>query len=211
MAPAGEGQLAANRFLSKTEENADFNQYWYSNLTIDALVKACTVDAPTEDDAAKPPIRAAFLSTPSLYHSLPVKARKSCALLDLDPEVKGSCPEEKFYAYDFNKPDEIPAHFHRAFDLIVIDPPFITHEVWEKYAAAVAVLGDPSSPYCTAEGGVRVLGTTVAENANLMKRLFGATSQKFKPSIPHLVYQYDTYANYPCQPLDAANPEIPED
>lgn len=96
MAPAGEGQLAANRFLSKTEENADFNQYWYSNLTIDALVKACTVDAPTEDDAAKPPIRAAFLSTPSLYHSLPVKARKSCALLDLDPEVKGSCPEEKF-------------------------------------------------------------------------------------------------------------------
>ena len=164
MAPAGEGQLAANRFLSKTEENADFNQYWYSNLTIDALVKACTVDAPTEDDAAKPPIRAAFLSTPSLYHSLPVKARKSCALLDLDPEVKGSCPEEKFYAYDFNKPDEIPAHFHRAFDLIVIAPPFITHEVWAFYAVAAKKL--------LAKGG-KILGTTIPENADFLREQLG--------------------------------------
>ena len=34
--------------------------------------------------------------------------------------------------YDFNKPEEIPADLHQTFDMIVIDPPFITREVWEK-------------------------------------------------------------------------------
>ncbi len=34
--------------------------------------------------------------------------------------------------YDFNKPEEIPAEIHGTFDMIVIDPPFITREVWEK-------------------------------------------------------------------------------
>jgi 16S rRNA G966 N2-methylase RsmD len=34
--------------------------------------------------------------------------------------------------YDFNKPEDIPADLHKTFDMIVIDPPFITREVWEK-------------------------------------------------------------------------------
>ena len=198
----------ANRFVSKTGGNAEFNQYWYSPPTIEALVAACGA----LEREGKPAPRAAFLSTPSLYHSMPPKVRKEAALFDLDPEMRQNCPEEKFYAYDFNKPEEIPERFHGQFDLCVVDPPFITHEVWEKYAKACAILGDPKSPHRgTATDSVCVLGTTVAENAELMQRLFGATSRKFKPSIPHLVYQYDTYANYPCDALDVTNPEIPED
>ena len=34
--------------------------------------------------------------------------------------------------YDFNKPEDIPADLYQTFDMIVIDPPFITREVWEK-------------------------------------------------------------------------------
>ena len=34
--------------------------------------------------------------------------------------------------YDFNKPEDIPKELHGAFDMVVIDPPFITREVWEK-------------------------------------------------------------------------------
>lgn len=40
---------------------------------------------------------------------------------------------------------------------------------------------------------------------------FASLTQPFKPSIPHLVYQYDFYANYETTALAAKNPEIPDD
>lgn len=49
-----------NVFLVKHKENADFNQYWYSNTTIEALVDEVTQNGP----------KIAFLSTPSVYYSL---------------------------------------------------------------------------------------------------------------------------------------------
>lgn len=32
-------------------------------------------------------------------------------------------------SYDFNKPDDFPKDLHHTFDMVVIDPPFITKEV----------------------------------------------------------------------------------
>lgn len=49
-----------NTFLIKHKENADLNQYWYSNNTIDALVDEVTKNGP----------KVAFLSTPSVYYNL---------------------------------------------------------------------------------------------------------------------------------------------
>ncbi len=58
----------------------------------------------------------------------------------------------------------------------------------------------------------KALCTTVAENAPLMQRLFSATPAPFKPSIPHLVYQYELYINFPpSQALAQKNPEVPDD
>ena len=42
-----------------------------------------------------------------------------------------------YFKYDFNKPEEIPENFHNFFDFVLADPPFITHEVWAKYAEAI--------------------------------------------------------------------------
>ena len=50
----------AKLFLLKNKENADFNQYWYSNATIAFLA-----------EQAKPPERCCFLSTPSIYYAIP--------------------------------------------------------------------------------------------------------------------------------------------
>lgn len=44
----------------------------------------------------------------------------------------------------------------------------------------------------------------------MMEELVGVKPQKFKPSIPNLVYQYNLYCNYPSTGLDVLNPEIPE-
>jgi hypothetical protein len=81
--------------------------------------------------------------------------------------------------------------------LQVIDPPFITREVWEKYAA--------TANFLLSEGG-RLICTTIRENAAMMNELLQARAasdtlswpsadslqvkpQRFQPCIPHLVYQ----------------------
>ena len=42
-----------------------------------------------------------------------------------------------FFQYDFNHPELIPEKYHNYFDFVLADPPFITFEVWQKYAEAI--------------------------------------------------------------------------
>lgn len=73
--------------------------------------------------------------------------KKNSALFDLD---KQWINEPNFVLYDFNNPEDIPANIHHTFDCIVIDPPFITQEVWTLYAAAAKLLLAPGGKQASA-------------------------------------------------------------
>ena len=191
----GDGEtLKKNRFLSTTKEVEDLNQYWYSNRTISAMARD------VEDVCAAPETRAAFLSTPSVYFSLSKEVRARSWCFDLDTQWQ---KEPGYVCYDFNKPigfegaDELKG----TFDMVIIDPPFITREVWEKYTETARWLLKP---------GGHVMGSTIQENAPFMKELLGVEPQAFMPSIPTLVYQYYLYASYESKHLKLKNPEIPD-
>ena len=53
-----------NAFLTKCREREDLNQYWYSTHTIEVMVEEVMANA----------TKACFLSTPSIYFSLPKKS-----------------------------------------------------------------------------------------------------------------------------------------
>jgi hypothetical protein len=38
--------------------------------------------------------------------------------------------DKNFVFYDFNEPENIPENLNNFFDFVLIDPPFITLEVW---------------------------------------------------------------------------------
>lgn len=57
----------------------------------------------------------------------------------------------------------------------------------------------------------KVVASTVAENGPLLAELLGASPVAFKPSIPHLVYQYNIFTNFQPKLLGERNPEVPED
>eukprot|EP01032_Pedospumella_encystans_P022133 gene22133-25085_t len=189
--------MAAAQFISQNPENGDYNQYWYSNYTINQMAEDCVNVGG----------RIAFLSTPSIYFALPDAAREKSFCFDYD---KKWASDRGFVFYDFNDLETLPAHLHGTFDLVVVDPPFIVREVWEKYAAAVKLL-IKTGPAC-ADGSPagKVILTTVIENAELLKDLLGATPTAFQPSIPNLVYQYNLFTNYPSVVFSKKNPEIPE-
>jgi SAM-dependent methyltransferase len=188
-------------FIDSHKEVAKFNQYWYSPRTI-----ATILEAVAEPLAGSPvPPRCAFLSTPSLFFSLDADSRSSArhAVLDLDSGQFAAAGGGAFVRFDFRQqPPEahLPASMMGAFDVAVIDPPFITEEVWRLYAATARALLKP---------GGRVVCTTVAENASLIAELFpGAGRTEFQPSIPHLVYQYDLFCNWESVAFGQLNHDI---
>jgi len=189
--------LEQNRFLSRCKEKEDFNQYWYSASTIRAIVDECQQHGK----------RVACISTPSVFFSMNDELRCSGALLEFDPKFSRKAGPA-FLKYDFNDPANIPEKLQNVFDFVVIDPPFITREVWEKYATTAKLLltkGHGDIP----EG--KILLTTIDENASLIEQLLGCKPQKFRPSIPKLVYQYSIYTSYASKNLSELNPEIPSD
>uniref|UniRef100_A0A7S3I0D0 N6-adenine methyltransferase n=1 Tax=Favella ehrenbergii TaxID=182087 RepID=A0A7S3I0D0_9SPIT len=169
------------------------NQYWYSKPTIEFMAREVEQQCGNEGDGC------AFLSTPSIYFSLKdkgVKARSKC--LDFDTAFN---KDPNYVFYDFNRPEDLPEELCGTFHMVVIDPPFITREVWEKYTAAAKRLLRP-------QGGI-ILGSTIDENEAFMGELLGCAKKQFRPSIPNLVYQYSLYANYESEGLENPNPEIP--
>lgn len=63
--------------------------------------------------------------------------------------------------------------------MVVIDPPFITREVWEKYAKCAKALLKTDGLF---------LISTIDENEAMIKELTGSDKKTFRPSIPNLVY-----------------------
>ena len=102
------------------------------------------------------------------------------------------CPGYHFY--DYNHPCDIDESCRGAFDLVVIDPPFITESVWRDYATTARLLSKGDK--------VRVIATTVDENAALLESLFGCQRVSFRPTNPHLVYQYSTFTNFATSALN---------
>jgi len=182
-----------NAFLKGHTELAHHNQYWYSARTIQKLVQEL------QDCGAS---SIAFLSTPSIYFSLPKgsELRGKSWLFDFDDQW---AEEPNFAKYDYKAPEELPQRLLGTFDAVVIDPPFITEEVWEKYAEAAKLLLQPE--------GSKVVCSTVAENMGFMDRLLAVKPVPFKPSIPNLVYQYTLFTNFEPTVLCELNPEVPEE
>ncbi|KAL7482434.1 hypothetical protein ACHAW6_008109 [Cyclotella cf. meneghiniana] len=186
------GILLKNEFLRQNHEKRDLNQYWYSKMTIDTLC-----DAVRESALISGGNRVAFLSTPSLFFSLSREERESCALFDFDTSW-GTC--SGYYHYDYNDPENIQESCRGQFDLVVIDPPFISQCVWKQYAITTKLLLKGNASH--------VMTTTVDENAVLMAALFDCKPTLFRPSIPHLVYQYSVFVNFPSSALAQKNPEL---
>jgi hypothetical protein len=95
------------------------------------------------EDITTQAIKIAFLSTPSLYFSCSPEFRTNCKVFDYDKKWEN---DKGFVHYDFNSPLDMPTDLKGAFDMVVIDAPFITSDVLGKYATTTKYLlgGSPS-------------------------------------------------------------------
>ena len=189
----------SSTFLQDAPEDQQLNQYWFSQATIDTLREAVLEGVASLDKDAP---KVAFLSTPSLFFAFDEVERRNFFLFDFDSKATWFKDANYIY-YDYNNPLGFDETLYNRFDLVVIDPPFITSEVWDKYAQTTRALASSNQ-----QKQPLVIATTVIENAPHMMELFGATPTEFQPSIPNLVYQYACFTNFPCVCLSQPNEEI---
>jgi len=200
-------------FLDGNPEDGDFNQYWYSKYTIEQMVADIASHGPD--------CKAAYLSTPSIYFSTPIQHQMNSKCFEFDKKW-GS--DQGFVFYDYNKPEDIPQDLHGTFDLVVVDPPFIVREVWEKYAKACKILLKTGDDENGLPKGKMIL-TTVHENHAMLQEILGKNGSEvevpsevpgsiimtaFLPVVTNLVYQYNLYTNYPSEIFSKKNPEVPD-
>ena len=122
-------------FLADTQENILLNQYWYSQHTINHIIKEIvSVNAPHSNIA--------FISTPSLYFNITNQNTQfNCYLFDYDKTLSERITDPtKFVLYDYADLSTVPTALYNTFDYVVIDPPFVTDIVWQKYTDAVKLL-----------------------------------------------------------------------
>lgn len=173
----------------------------YSPATIAMMVRVIRRHCIGQDVTGSAPLLdCAFISTPSIFFALDKSERTNSRVLDYDRAL--GTEQQGVLFYDFNEPTNLPAALKGAFRSVVIDPPFITQDVWEKYAQ--------TAKWLLAPGGL-VVATTVVENATMMSDLLGVHPNRFLPSIPNLPYQYALYTSFEAPDLDALNAEVPVD
>ncbi len=182
-----------NKFLKRTPENADFNQYWFSEKTIQFILNQIQ-----KNNAGG---RIGLIATPSIFFSLPADTQEKSYLFDIDDVLISKHKNGRKYDFNWTNYDEKFSDLKNSFDFIVIDPPFITEEAWSKFASFAKYLANDKC---------KILVSSIAENDGQLKRLLNLDIKNFKPSIPHLVYQYNFFANYDDEELNQKNPEIIE-
>ena len=182
-----------NKFLKRTPENADFNQYWFSEKTIQFILNQIQKNNTGG--------RIGLIATPSIFFSLPADTQEKSYLFDIDDVLISKHKNGRKYDFNWTNYDEKFSDLKNSFDFIVIDPPFITEEAWSKFASFAKYLANDKC---------KILVSSIAENDGQLKRLLNLDIKNFKPSIPHLVYQYNFFANYDDEELNQKNPEIIE-
>jgi hypothetical protein len=179
-----------NKFLKVTGEKEEFNQYWFSEITIEFII--------TQLERYGKSI--AFISTPSLFFSIKHETQERSILFDYDEKFTKKHKNAKIFDYrDFDENCLKDASYYKKFDFIIVDPPFITKEVWTKYAEFIKLISTTDA---------RILASSISENTQLLKELLNIDIKNYQPSIPHLVYQYNFFSNYEDEDLNKDNPEI---
>ena len=84
-------------------------------------------------------------------------------------ETEKRTDDNKYHtAHHITTTNKLPSLPLGTFEMLVIDPPYITREVWAQYAITAKLLLAPNG---------RILLSTVAENAEMMKELLDVEPQ----------------------------------
>uniref|UniRef100_X2BCL1 N(6)-adenine-specific DNA methyltransferase 2 n=1 Tax=Capitella teleta TaxID=283909 RepID=X2BCL1_CAPTE len=117
-------------------------QLWYNDSTSKLLAEEVLA-------IAQPNGKVACIGCPSVYQAVwKMKPSSICVLL-LDNVKQFEHYKENYVFYDYNQPLDLPQEMERAFDIVVVDPPFLTEECLCKTALTTRYIAKDKILLCT--------------------------------------------------------------
>ncbi|ESO01522.1 hypothetical protein HELRODRAFT_157178 [Helobdella robusta] len=163
------------------KEDWQLSQFWYDEGTARTLANEC-ISSVGENG------RVAFISSPTIF----------AKLKELHPDISSNsvCLEYdrrfssifglNYIFYDYNEPLNLPESLKSSFDLVVLDPPFLSEECLEKSAKTAQYLTNGKILLCTG---------TVMEDAAY--RLLNVKRLKFTPKHSNnLSNEFSCFSNF---------------
>lgn len=127
--------LSALQSVLTAERREDFSlsQFWFTEACVDALAHALRTTAPSA--------KLAILSCPTLHAALH-RAQPNDASWNLEYDERFRAAN--FVAFDYRR--QLDASLAGGFDLIVVDPPYVSRAVLEEYWRHACFLAATDSP-----------------------------------------------------------------
>ena len=143
-------------------EDWNLSQFWYDQQTRTFLAQKALSHSPKT---------VGCLSSPSVYLALrKMNPEATCVVFEFDKRFNAF--GDDFVFYDFNNPVDIDSKWKSKFDVLVVDPPFLSDECWSKVSQTVRWLTHDSSKLIICTGKVM---------ASKIKQELGCIETKFKP------------------------------
>lgn len=180
-------------FLKTDSFFQQLSQFWYNDETKRTLSVVCEKLIST----ANGKMNIALLSCPSLYDSIrKVDVATTVRLFEFDRRF--SCYGQDFVFYDYNcvtgDPEYMNEHMQQ-FDIVLMDPPFLSEECISKLAQIVTKISKPTAKLILCSGGV------VEEWAS---KYLGLKKCRFQPEHErNLGNMFASYANFQLDDLIA--------
>ncbi|XP_055009692.1 EEF1A lysine methyltransferase 1 [Boleophthalmus pectinirostris] len=174
-------------------EDWGLSQFWYSEDTARQLAEELVQEA-------GPGGRIACVSAPSVYQKLKqgvVAGSEDVSVQLLEYDRRFASYGDDFIFYDYHQPLALPAHVHpHSFDVVLADPPYLSHECLSKVAQTVRYLSKGKVLLCT--------GAVMQSTA---KELLDVDMCDFLPQHHrNLSNDFRCYTNYPSSGLSAGAP-----
>mmetsp|Transcript_17453 Transcript_17453/g.24219 ORF Transcript_17453/g.24219 Transcript_17453/m.24219 type:complete len:223 (-) Transcript_17453:86-754(-) len=176
----------------KFEEDWNLSQFWYDEQTSQFVAEeALELCEKKTNNTSK----IACVSTPSIFRALKklVPDDRNYFLFEYDKrfQVYG----EQFVFYDVNDPQNLPSNFANAFDVILLDPPFLSEECFKKALQTLHYLAKPETNIIVLTGSV--MGPL------LLSSVKNLTESSFKPKHQRgLQNEFSCFVNYPSKRLN---------
>ncbi|MBN3308170.1 EFMT1 methyltransferase, partial [Amia calva] len=131
--------------------------------------------------------RIACVSAPSVYQRLKRLESEDASAVLLEFDRRFSIYGDEFIFYDYCNPLHLPEHIGaQSFDIVVVDPPYLSEECLSKVALTVKFLTKGKVLLCT--------GAIMEEQA---QKVLGVKICKFIPKHNHsLANEFRCYVNY---------------
>lgn len=114
--------------------------------------------------------RIVCISCPTLYRKLKdMSCPNGTKLLEFD--TRFSCYGDDYVFYDYKDPLALPKDWKGTFDVVVVDPPFLSEECLSKAAETVKFLEPKFIVLCTGTGLARSLNQTCHLTMSLLQVL----------------------------------------